>query len=220
MTRSRSTISPVWASGKTTMAFGGPPNHAAVSASPTYSPGRCEPLSSTTHTCSPFLKGPRRSRSSAQHTALAHARDTCGRGHRHEAVTARLGARGLRAHLCRRLRCGPGPRACAPRTLPSPPGRGQDRRAGDRRHGTGAAGSAVPEKPLSGRVITIDPGHNGGNFTHPLQIGRLVNDGNGEKECGHHGHRRARRIISGARSSTGASRCACARFCSRRGRGW
>ena len=32
-------------------------------------------------------------------------------------------------------------------------------------------------------MITIDPGHNGGNFTHPEEIGRLVNDGNGEKEC-------------------------------------
>ena len=40
-----------------------------------------------------------------------------------------------------------------------------------------------PFEPLAGRVITVDPGHNGGNFTHPLQIGRLVNDGNGEKEC-------------------------------------
>lgn len=45
------------------------------------------------------------------------------------------------------------------------------------------AGAAIQDMPLSGRVITIDPGHNGGNFTHPLQIGRLVNDGNGEKEC-------------------------------------
>jgi N-acetylmuramoyl-L-alanine amidase len=42
---------------------------------------------------------------------------------------------------------------------------------------------STPVQPLSGRVITVDPGHNGGNFTHPLQIGRLVNDGNGEKEC-------------------------------------
>jgi N-acetylmuramoyl-L-alanine amidase len=42
--------------------------------------------------------------------------------------------------------------------------------------------SAAP-KPLSGKVITIDPGHNGGNFTHPQDIARLVNDGNGEKEC-------------------------------------
>ncbi len=45
------------------------------------------------------------------------------------------------------------------------------------------AGAAIQGLPLSGRVITLDPGHNGGNFTHPLQIGRLVNDGNGEKEC-------------------------------------
>jgi N-acetylmuramoyl-L-alanine amidase len=43
--------------------------------------------------------------------------------------------------------------------------------------------AGIPGKPLSGRVITLDPGHNGGNFTHPLQIGRLVNDGNGAKEC-------------------------------------
>lgn len=36
---------------------------------------------------------------------------------------------------------------------------------------------------MSGRVITVDPGHDGGNFTHPKEIGRPVDDGNGEKEC-------------------------------------
>ncbi len=41
----------------------------------------------------------------------------------------------------------------------------------------------TPTEPLAGRTITVDPGHNGGNFTHPLQIARLVPDGNGEKEC-------------------------------------
>jgi N-acetylmuramoyl-L-alanine amidase len=41
----------------------------------------------------------------------------------------------------------------------------------------------VAALPLAGRVVTVDPGHDGGNFTHPQQIGRLVNDGNGEKEC-------------------------------------
>ncbi|MGO9322897.1 MAG: N-acetylmuramoyl-L-alanine amidase [Solirubrobacteraceae bacterium] len=45
------------------------------------------------------------------------------------------------------------------------------------------ASTPVTKLPLSGRVITIDPGHDGGNFTHPQQIARLVNDGNGEKEC-------------------------------------
>jgi N-acetylmuramoyl-L-alanine amidase len=41
----------------------------------------------------------------------------------------------------------------------------------------------TPAPPLAGRTITVDPGHNGGNFDHPLQIARPVPDGNGEKEC-------------------------------------
>ena len=41
----------------------------------------------------------------------------------------------------------------------------------------------TPPLPLSGRVITVDPGHNGGNFTHPQEIARPVYDGNGYKEC-------------------------------------
>jgi N-acetylmuramoyl-L-alanine amidase len=45
------------------------------------------------------------------------------------------------------------------------------------------AASTSPAPPLAGRTITVDPGHNGGNFTHPQQIARLVPDGNGEKEC-------------------------------------
>jgi N-acetylmuramoyl-L-alanine amidase len=44
-------------------------------------------------------------------------------------------------------------------------------------------GTPSPPRPLQGRTITVDPGHNGGNFTHPEQIARLVPDGNGEKEC-------------------------------------
>lgn len=47
---------------------------------------------------------------------------------------------------------------------------------------TTAAGAA-PAAPLAGRTITVDPGHNGGNFTHPQAIARPVPDGNGEKEC-------------------------------------
>ncbi len=46
-----------------------------------------------------------------------------------------------------------------------------------------AGGPGAGAGPLSGRVVTLDPGHNGGNFTHPNQISRLVPDGNGEKEC-------------------------------------
>ena len=47
----------------------------------------------------------------------------------------------------------------------------------------GPSAAEASAKPLAGRVITVDPGHNGGNFTHPREIARLVNDGNGEKEC-------------------------------------
>jgi N-acetylmuramoyl-L-alanine amidase len=48
---------------------------------------------------------------------------------------------------------------------------------------TAAASAPAPAAALAGRTITVDPGHNGGNFTHPQQISRLVPDGNGEKEC-------------------------------------
>ena len=36
---------------------------------------------------------------------------------------------------------------------------------------------------LAGRVIAIDPGHNGMNWAHPAQINALVNIGNGTKAC-------------------------------------
>jgi N-acetylmuramoyl-L-alanine amidase len=45
------------------------------------------------------------------------------------------------------------------------------------------APAPAPALPLAGRTITVDPGHNGGNFSHPQAIARLVPDGNGEKEC-------------------------------------
>ncbi|MEV3853318.1 N-acetylmuramoyl-L-alanine amidase [Streptomyces sp. NPDC050095] len=37
--------------------------------------------------------------------------------------------------------------------------------------------------PLKGKVVVIDPGHNPGNFRHTADINRLVNVGNGSKEC-------------------------------------
>jgi len=46
-----------------------------------------------------------------------------------------------------------------------------------------AQDSPAPALLLAGRTITVDPGHNGGNFDHPREIARLVPDGNGVKEC-------------------------------------
>ncbi|MET9343754.1 N-acetylmuramoyl-L-alanine amidase [Nonomuraea sp. NPDC003804] len=38
-----------------------------------------------------------------------------------------------------------------------------------------AAAVAVRDKPLDGKVIVVDPGHNGGNAKHPKAINRQVN---------------------------------------------
>ncbi|MBD0329758.1 MAG: N-acetylmuramoyl-L-alanine amidase [Thermoleophilia bacterium] len=37
--------------------------------------------------------------------------------------------------------------------------------------------------PLRGRVVVIDPGHNGDNYRHPAEIGRLVDAGGFRKAC-------------------------------------
>ena len=42
---------------------------------------------------------------------------------------------------------------------------------------------AVTGTALRGKVIAIDPGHNGANFRHVAQINRLVQIGNGSKAC-------------------------------------
>ncbi|GAA3091930.1 N-acetylmuramoyl-L-alanine amidase [Streptosporangium carneum] len=40
---------------------------------------------------------------------------------------------------------------------------------------TPATGGGVPARPLSGKVVVIDPGHNGQNYRHPAQINKQVN---------------------------------------------
>jgi N-acetylmuramoyl-L-alanine amidase len=37
--------------------------------------------------------------------------------------------------------------------------------------------------PLAGKVVGIDPGHNGGNFDHPAYISRLIWNGREEETC-------------------------------------
>jgi N-acetylmuramoyl-L-alanine amidase len=49
---------------------------------------------------------------------------------------------------------------------------------------TTATTTASPGAPaLDGTVVAIDPGHNGDNGSHPAQINRLVDIGNGRKAC-------------------------------------
>jgi N-acetylmuramoyl-L-alanine amidase len=64
-----------------------------------------------------------------------------------------------------------------------PPGTGQPVAASgtpgpDRPSASGQATSQParpPARPLAGKVVVIDPGHNGGNWAHPSIINRLVN---------------------------------------------
>ncbi len=46
-----------------------------------------------------------------------------------------------------------------------------------------ATASPSSGKPLQGKVVVIDPGHNPHNRDHPSQIARLVDIGTNEKEC-------------------------------------
>jgi N-acetylmuramoyl-L-alanine amidase len=41
----------------------------------------------------------------------------------------------------------------------------------------------APAPSLAGKTVTIDPGHNGGNASHPSEINRMVDIGTGKKEC-------------------------------------
>ncbi|MEU7913311.1 N-acetylmuramoyl-L-alanine amidase [Microbispora bryophytorum] len=46
-----------------------------------------------------------------------------------------------------------------------------------------AAASETEALPLAGKVVVIDPGHNGGNFRHTKEINQLVGISNQKKAC-------------------------------------
>ncbi|MFJ6214824.1 N-acetylmuramoyl-L-alanine amidase [Streptomyces sp. NPDC092296] len=46
-----------------------------------------------------------------------------------------------------------------------------------------AAGRAPADRPLKGRTVVLDPGHNPGNGAHTAQINRTVDIGGSRKEC-------------------------------------
>lgn len=48
---------------------------------------------------------------------------------------------------------------------------------------TARAAATAPARPLRGKVIAIDPGHNGANWSHPQVINRLVNVITESKPC-------------------------------------
>lgn len=75
--------------------------------------------------------------------------------------------------------CGPG--------APRPP-----RHVGSASHATSAESrpshrattrTSTASLPLAGKIVGIDPGHNGQNFTHPAYIDRLIWNGRGWETC-------------------------------------
>jgi N-acetylmuramoyl-L-alanine amidase len=49
--------------------------------------------------------------------------------------------------------------------------------------GSSPAGRSGSRRPLAGTVVGIDPGHNGGNFSHPAQIDKRVWNGREYEAC-------------------------------------
>jgi len=48
----------------------------------------------------------------------------------------------------------------------------------------GQAGqNASPPRPLAGKIVGIDPGHNGGNFSHPADLARQIWNGRSTEDC-------------------------------------
>lgn len=87
-----------------------------------------------------------------------------------------------------------GPSAASANTAPAAPDEPRTPEASVTRSpattGTSAAAtrtedpSAEPgDRPLDGRTVVLDPGHNGGNAAHPSRVNRPVRIGNGSKAC-------------------------------------
>jgi N-acetylmuramoyl-L-alanine amidase len=97
--------------------------------------------------------------------------------------------------------CGGSSAAAGNAAAPAPTGPGSARPSAAA--GSAAAGSPAPSaaassaapgstspspgstagKPLAGRTIVLDPGHNPNNVNHPTEINQQVDVGNGHKEC-------------------------------------
>src|SRR5215472_13534568 len=85
------------------------------------------------------------------------------------------------AILAAALACG-----CGAATRPADPPAGAIGTAGSQSSPGKSAPSpspSPPAPPLAGRVIGIDPGHNGGNFSDPGYIGQLIWNGRESETC-------------------------------------
>lgn len=77
----------------------------------------------------------------------------------------------------------PGPSGTTPPASPSPgPGSGSGQQSQPGQQGqTGQ--NASPSRPLAGKIVGIDPGHNGGNVSHPADMARQIWNGRAMEDC-------------------------------------
>jgi N-acetylmuramoyl-L-alanine amidase len=77
-------------------------------------------------------------------------------------------------------RSSPSPASPAP-TATSGQGTGQGSGQGTGHHADTPADPA--SRPLDGKIVGIDPGHNGGNFTHPADMAKQIWNGRAMEDC-------------------------------------
>jgi len=68
----------------------------------------------------------------------------------------------------------PSPSGTPPAGASASQGSGQQGQAGQ---------SASQSRPLAGKIVGIDPGHNGGNFSHPAELAKQIWNGRSMEDC-------------------------------------
>ena len=68
----------------------------------------------------------------------------------------------------------PGPSGTPTAGASPSPGSGQQDQAGQ---------NASQSRPLAGKIVGIDPGHNGGNFSHPADMAKQIWNGRSMEDC-------------------------------------
>jgi N-acetylmuramoyl-L-alanine amidase len=71
----------------------------------------------------------------------------------------------------------PGPSGTPPAGASTSQGSGQQSQQGQ------AGQNASQSRPLAGKIVGIDPGHNGGNFSHPADMARQIWNGRAMEDC-------------------------------------
>lgn len=102
----------------------------------------------------------------------------------HLALAAAVVALAVLAGGCGALSSGAsGTGSGGPGTTGASPGIGGSPGPGASPRSSPTSSPARSALPLAGKVVGIDPGHNGGNFTHPSYINRIIWNGTGHETC-------------------------------------